>query len=664
MSESTPNPSTSDPTASESPDASSAGNNTEPTAPQEAPTTTVSGKRKRKRKRKRKSPNTNDGSLTASEGSSSSTPTDTAQATPGPRGPAPRATQQGPRQDASKHGQGGPSRKKPPFEARRAAFRESSDRSGRHEFLSTWRWQPSPHFLELLAAPKDGDAGPSAEQAQTPPAVDTSVTNAASTDTSPAATTPVAATAAEAEPTHASPTTASGPTTDTNLEPDATHTTSLTEADTAATNVNPSVTAEQPSTRANSAQKPKKPSLYIPTGEAFAPWLSEAIQQCDEAVRVSLLVSLCSHRAFRQQGANSSSDLLTFVEGAAAVYDALFLDSPPTVARTSLASDAAHHDGRDALREGLARVCEGSMELVRVWPQAARERLFELATDFELHASLYENGAQIFHDSPKQLARVNLARICDALATGNDASAKTQIEELKSKAGAPGLLPLLSEALDGQRFGNLVVLSYGGASSRGADPRAPKRHSGFCLESQRDVWIRSGETHESPAFEHYSQLHRKALIPSVVGLYTFGVTRSRKPYLSVLRKGISLQRRIEHSWGLSREAAVRFAMDLTLLASALCRAGVRLPDLDARRFEVDDAERLWLSDLWGAELIEPRAQDPAAVATCRESVVTLLSSQPGFALPNDWREVICHSADFETLIATLRTLEKSRHWGS
>ncbi len=555
-----------------------------------------------------------------------------------------------------------PTQKKPSFEARRASFRDAGERTGRHEFLATWRWQPNAALLALLAPPVTETS-----EAHAPLALDSTANDSPPAGLETPTETPVA-TEVVANSSHV----ATGPN-----EPEALADDASSSEPAATDDASPKASDASLDHRAEAAheprahqeghaqpERPKKSGLVIPSAPVFGAWLGAAIEKCDPAIHASLLVSLCSHRAFRQQCANGGPESKANLDRAAAVYDALFLDSPPTVAKTQGNPKEPHHDGRDTLREGLTQVIEGAMDLVRVWPQAARERLFELASDFELQTALYTNGSQMFHDSPKQLGRLNLARICDALAAGEDALAKTQIAELKSKAGAPGLLPLLSEALDGQRFGNLVVLSYGGASSRGPDPRAPKRHSGFCLESQRDVWIRSGETHESSAFEHYSQLHRRALIPSVVGLYTFGVTRSRKPYLSVLRKGISLQRRAEHSWGLTRDWAVRFATDLTLLASALCRAGVRLPDLDSRRFEVDEAQRLWLSDLWGGELIEPRAQDPEAVSVCRESVVALLTSQPGFTLPNDWREVICHSADFETLVATLRTLEKSRHWNS
>lgn len=407
------------------------------------------------------------------------------------------------------------------------------------------------------------------------------------------------------------------------------------------------------------------PRWSVPQGPRLAPWLGSVWEQTPPAERASLMVSLCSHRNFRQHVPQVDAVYQRELRSLAAVYDAIFLDVAPTVAPSDATGEPQRDSAfepREELRRGLEAVCRGSVDILRSWPLAARERLNELAEDYELDNALSRDASRLFFDAPKLVGRVGLRAICDALSHGQDTTARELIKTVGAQPGVPGLLPMLTEALEGQRFGSLVILSYGGAQSRGPDPKAPKRHSGFCLESQRDVWIRTGESQDSSAFEHYSQVHRRALLPGVVGLYAFGVTRSRKPYAAVLRKGISLQRRIGHAWGLQRHAAVGLAAELTLLTSGMCRAGLRLPDLDPRRFEIDDDGRVWLSDVWGAELMEPRAQDSQAVAVCRETVVNLLANQPGFLLPQDWREVLSHSADFETIVATLRKLEKSRFW--
>lgn len=435
----------------------------------------------------------------------------------------------------------------------------------------------------------------------------------------------------------------------------------------------PTVTTDLPTAgddgRANeptSTAESHSPAKWgVPATDQLGAWLGHLLSHSPQPEQAALLVSLCSHRAFRQRVSNLGGEHQTRLRPLVAVYDAIFMDSAPSVASSEQAPEqTATTDARDELRRGLAAVSQGSVDVLRTWPLPARERLVELSESFELEGLLHSNAALLFFDSPKIAGRLGLRAVCDALSHGRDAVAKDLIGAMSNQPGVPGLLPMLSEALDGQRFGSLVILSYGGAQSRGPDPKAPKRHAAFCLESQRDVWLRSGETQDAAQFEHYSQVHRKALLPGVVGLYAFGVTRSRKPYAAVLRKGISLQRKLGHGWGLPRQAAVGLATELTLLASGLCRAGLRLPDLDPRRFELDEEGRVWLSDLWGAELMEPRAQDNAAVSVCRETVVQLLANQPSFTLPNDWREVLSHSADFETIVATLRKLEKSRFWST
>jgi len=399
-------------------------------------------------------------------------------------------------------------------------------------------------------------------------------------------------------------------------------------------------------------------AFSLPSAEELPAWLESFTKVFEADEQPTMWTGLCSYPEFRASFQRLPEQQRQAAQPYLIAYQAVFLDTPPNIGGASTESD----DARTLLHRALTQLLTASPAALKTWPVTARERMLDLAAEFEVPGVHSEASAALFPDAPRTNARIRLAQVCDSLARGHFAEAKTQLESLKQQSLAPSLLPVLHGALDGQRFGNVVILIYGGAGSRGSDPKAPKRHSGFCLESQRDVWIRVGEPHDAASFERHSQVYRRALIPGVVGLYTFGITRSRKPYLSVLRRGLSLDRRISHHWGLSRMAAVRLATEITLTASSLCRAGIRLPDMETRRFEIDQDERLWLSDLWGGETTEPKAQDATAVEQCRSCLLQLLQSQPGFELPRDWCDVLANAADFETLIATLRTLDRSRFW--
>lgn len=592
-------------------------------------------KKKRKRKRKRKGPGT--GSENASAAAVPAADVGQSRSASAPQGQSPSPQHaKGGRKDNGQRG----NRRRP--EQPNRHHRRDTERALRtQEQLASWRWIPSGTQLGYfpVVAPRVHPA-PEVAPVDVPTDVGADEANLQSAVTADAGgQAPSAVTAAPDADSAAENTGSEG----------------LANASSAEETV-----SHHTPTRNHDLSLPQR--WAVPPEGQLGEWLTEALLRCPESEHAALLVSLCSHRAFRQRaGQLERAELRALVS----VYDAVFLDAAPSVATVDASNDTGNAaDGRDELRRGLEAVCHGSIDILRSWPLAARERLSELAEGFELDGTLQADAARLFFDAPKLVGRLGLRAVCDALSQGRDAAAKELIKSLGAQPGVPGLLPMLTEALEGQRFGSLVILSYGGAQSRGPDPKAPKRHAGFCLESQRDVWIRTGESPEAAAFEHYSQVHRRALLPGVVGLYSFGVTRSRKPYAAVLRRGISLQRKLGHGWGLPRLAALGLATELTLLASGLCRAGLRLPDLDARRFELDDEGRVWLSDLWGAELVEARPQDTNAVSVCRETVVHLLANQPSFALPNDWREVLSHSADFETIVATLRKLEKSRFWRS
>ena len=632
-------------------------NDSPATPPADAPavTETVSGdaaapqgtKKKRKRKRKRKSAAS--GEVSQVSANSGAAPVDGARAAAptsheqtAPRTPKGARKDNGPRGNNKR-------RPEPPHRHRRDAERGLRTQ----EQLASWRWVPNAAQANYFPAPPPRPTPTPSEVAPSEVAPsEVAPTNEVASELEAGREPPVVPDALAAVPGDATSGDANLTEHDTATRPDPADAASSVQAGSGEP-----VSHHEPRPRDASP-----PRWAVPHDAQLQTWFSEALAHFPEPERASLVVSLCSHRAFRQRAGQLEQP---GIRSLVAVYDAVFLDAAPSVATVDAqTSDPNAVDPREELRRGLAAVCQGTAEIVRSWPLAARERLIELAEGFELDGALQQDAPRLFFDAPKLVGRLGLRAVCDALSQGHDAEAKELIKTLGARPGVPGLLPMLAEALEGQRFGSLVILSYGGAQSRGPDAKAPKRHSGFCLESQRDVWIRTGESPEAAAFEHYSQVHRRALLPGVAGLYSFGVTRSRKPYAAVLRKGISLQRKLGHGWGLTRLGAVGLATELTLLASGLCRAGVRLPDLDARRFELDDEGRVWLSDLWGAELVEARAQDTQAVSVCRETVVHLLANQPGFTLPPDWREVLSHSADFETIVATLRKLEKSRFWRS
>ena len=656
MSETTSNPS---PIDSPAPSPAEAGATTAAeTTPSAADAAAPQAKKKRKRKRRRKSAQTTGENATAS-GESTIAASAGAEAAAVGRSQKPvTPPAKGGRKDNTQRGH-----KRRPEGAHK--HRRDAERALRtQEQLASWRWTPTGAQLDYFppVVPRTfppPEVAPVAEQTL---ASENSAPAAAGEAPGPEAPGPEApAQDAGVETATDAPAVAA-----TEAEAGSVATDTADEVEPATSNAPERIEPAAASPSHHAGARPHdaaSPRWSIPSDAQLQPWLSEALTRCPEPERASLLVSLCSHRSFRQRAGQFEQPELRPLF---AVYDAVFLDAAPSVAAVGPASEQATGnngvDAREELRRGLEAVSHGSIDILRSWPLPARERLSELAESFELDGVIQRDAARLFFDAPKLVGRLGLRAVCDALSQGQDAAAKELIKTLGSQPGVPGLLPMLTEALDGQRFGSLVILSYGGAQSRGPDPKAPKRHAGFCLESQRDVWIRTGEGTDAAAFEHYSQVHRRTLLPGVVGLYSFGVTRSRKPYAAVLRKGISLQRKLGHGWGLPRASAVGLATDLTLLASGLCRTGVRLPDLDPRRFELDDEGRVWLSDLWGAELVEARPQDAKAVSICRETVVQLLANQPSFTLPDDWREVLSHSADFETIVATLRKLEKSRFW--
>src|SRR5690606_38228728 len=117
------------------------------------------------------------------------------------------------------------------------------------------------------------------------------------------------------------------------------------------------------------------------------------------------------------------------------VYDAVFLDAAPSVAAVEASSEPpkSSADAREELRRGLDAVCRGTVDILRAWPLAARERLSELAEGFELDNALQADASRLFFDAPKLVGRLGLRAVCDALSQGQDAAAKELIKSLGSQ---------------------------------------------------------------------------------------------------------------------------------------------------------------------------------------------------------------------------------------
>lgn len=137
--------------------------------------------------------------------------------------------------------------------------------------------------------------------------------------------------------------------------------------------------------------------------------------------------------------------------------------------------------------------------------------------------------------------------------------------------------------------------------SVGAAPDAERWQRGFHLPTQREVLVRAAPA-PAEALRAHALLRRRATIPGIAPVLEDNTSsRAASDEVSVFAvalPGPTLESRVER--GASPELVVGWCREAVRLLHALALSGIELPDAAARRFNVDESGRLWLTDLWGA----------------------------------------------------------------
>jgi len=107
----------------------------------------------------------------------------------------------------------------------------------------------------------------------------------------------------------------------------------------------------------------------------------------------------------------------------------------------------------------------------------------------------------------------------------------------------------------------------------------------------------------------HAELRQRACIPGVAPVVVSELAApgaDRPAVLAVASPGPTLEARVER--GAPFELVLGWCNEAVRLLHGLALCGLELPDAAARRFNVDAAQRLWLTDLWGV-------RDAAAAAS-------------------------------------------------
>jgi len=310
----------------------------------------------------------------------------------------------------------------------------------------------------------------------------------------------------------------------------------------------------------------------------------------------------------------------------------------------------------DALRDGVELLLELDSKILLRHSVEMRQRLF----DFGLQACTAP--LHRFHDRLAMLARNFPA--ADPGRPARGIALARHLIAANAETAASKLLRALSnefpkleepthwlELLDAERVDRFVWLNH---SADGADALGRHtRRAAVWLDTMEPVWLQIARSEESGPHRQTLEIQRDIAIPGVAAVLASGSTPGGEPYFVVANSGEPLDRVVAREPGLSLVGTVRICVAAVGVLNALAAVGVRLPDVRPVRFELARGGDLVLTDLAGAERIDP---DPSGVIhfeQARALCSDLLGRVRRDIVPSELRSVVTSAASCAQLATEL-----------
>lgn len=334
-----------------------------------------------------------------------------------------------------------------------------------------------------------------------------------------------------------------------------------------------------------------------------------------------MLLGLLQGKAFRQ----------AFDAAAKELPDALAaLVVPLRAAQAVVLHDRPNPSDPGMLQRGVELLLSGDERALARYPRPARVRLVRLGaastvlgeprvarTLRALTEGLAEGG-----DEHAELASELGVRL---VALGREEHAREVLSDLvKRHPDARGPRRFL-QALDGPRLGRVALVGRGAHDYNRPDESGVRRATGVHLDTTRAVTVMLASGEARAAQERLAELWSSFALPGLVPVLDVGTTSEGLHYLVIARAGERAAFILPRKQGLAADVALELAGEGVVLLAALASLGIRLPDADLRRFEIDDENRAWLADLSGAERADAHEAGTAHAELAKSLVQAVLA---------------------------------------
>jgi hypothetical protein len=282
----------------------------------------------------------------------------------------------------------------------------------------------------------------------------------------------------------------------------------------------------------------------------------------------------------------------------------------------------------------------------------ARERLTRAVLALSVEASKGLNTTAVtalIEHTPRELqAKFEETRLLGWLALGQDGDVVRRLSELRARAALPARLERLNKATNQPRIGSIAV-----GERIKHTPTA--RHLGTCLRTLMPLHVWPAEPDGRALLADALHDFGRARIPSVAAIHSAFLPETGPCCIAVACRGRGLARRMSERPALSTRVA--WAIDAASLLGTLSALGIGLADAHPLRFEVDNADRLWLVDLCKSRGGIDRALAPPVAGTdlapTLELVLWLLRNNSNQQLPAAWIAELSQTTTHQAIVSIL-----------
>jgi len=307
------------------------------------------------------------------------------------------------------------------------------------------------------------------------------------------------------------------------------------------------------------------------------------------------------------------------------------------------------------LAAGMEQVLSAPDPVLRSYPETLRVRMLELALRPGVPTALADRVAGVLLPSlarrGRTYTRLAIRRVVQLLQRHSDDRARAVLEDIRRAEPGYRLAERWLAALDAPRVGRIAI--------QGEEPERGRLVSGFWLDGQRPVWVRTASADAAHRLADEARLQLALALPAVAPVVEHGMSGGIA-YVAVAGAGQPLATAVAKT--IEPDVALQLAAAIIRVLRAVALGGVGLPDIEEERFLYSPQvpSHIVLADLDGAQALEPALAAERHLSLARTLVDPILARGATRRLPAEIAEQVTQAlASAGDLIHLIGALDRA-----